>query len=220
MKATLHFNLIKKEELLSPNPIRPRVMLPVLCILCALAVLVWWGLFALRILAAEQKLDSVNTGIDSVRAAHKEVLDLRAEERELSASLQQLAFYQNSRLLFGGTLGQIAGQVPSDIQFTELYLPPPMPPPMPAPARGQKPVAQTNTFENVTLRLAGRAGGDSPTDAINSLLNDLRKPAFTNLILQANVPPGAFRQEPSRGPTGRNTLLFEIICRCEPRRFE
>lgn len=218
MKASLHFNLIKKEEVLSPNPVRLRVMLPVLCVLGVIATGVWWGLFAVRIHAAEQKLAAVKVSIESLRAQHNEVLGLRTEEKELYASLKQLGFYKNSRLLFGNTLSQIAEHVPPEIQLTELDVPSPIPPP--AADKDKKPVAQTNTFESVTMRLAGRAGGASPTDAINSLLESLRKPAFSNLILQANVPPGAFRQDNVRNPTGRNVLLFEIICRCEARRFE
>ncbi len=221
MKASLHFNLIKPEEILSPNPVRPRVMLPALCVLTAVAAGVWWGLVGARIHAAEQKLAAVNADIESARAAHKEVLSLRAEEQEISASLRQLRFYKNSRLLLGDLLGRIARHVPSDVQFTELYMPPPSPPPPPAAAvKGKKPPAPTNTFENVSLRLAGRASGDSPAEAVNSMLNALRQPGFTNVIQYANVPPGAFRPDNFRGPTGRNTLLFEIICRCEPRRFE
>jgi len=220
MKASLHFNLIKPEEILSPNPVRPRVMLPVLCILTAVAAGVWWGLIGVRIHAAEQRLATVNADIESVRAAHKEVLSLRADEQEISASLRQLRFYEKSRLLFGDTLARVARHVPTDVQFTELYMPPPAPPTPPTAVKGKKPPAPTNTFENVSLRLAGRAGGDSPTEAVNSMLNALRQPGFTNVIQYANVPPGAFRQDNVRGPTGRNTLLFEIICRCEPRRFE
>jgi len=220
MKASLHFNLIRKEEILSPSPVRLRVMLPVFCLLLVAALAVWWMLALTRAHAANQKLAAVNAEIESLSRSHQTVLSLCAEEKELSASLRQIGFYTNALTRFGGLLSGLPEHVPADIQITELYVPPPAPPPAPAPMPGVKAAAPTSTFECVSLRLAGRAGGDAPADAVDSLLTALRKPDFTNLIVRAAVPPGAFRQEAARGQGNRNTLLFEIQCDCVPRRFE
>jgi hypothetical protein len=221
MNTSFHFNLIKEEEMLSPSPVRLRVMLPVLSLLLVAALAVWWMLALTRTHAANQKLMAVKIDIDSLRLSHQTILALRAEEKELAASLRQMGFYTNSLVRFSEALCRLPEHVPADIQITELYVPQPAPPPAPPPKPGvPAATAPTSTFERVSLRLAGRAGGGAPADAINSLLADLRKPAFASLIVRASVPPGAFRQEVARGTGNHNTLLFEIQCECSPRRFE
>jgi Tfp pilus assembly protein PilN len=137
-----------------------------------------------------------------------------------AAALTQLGFYRASRIRFGDTLMRLPQHVPESIQFTELRVPPPPPLPAPDPALKVQPPGPTNLVEAVTLRIAGRVGSSASSEAVRSLLDALRQPAYTNLIRKAEIPKGAFRQDSVRGPAARESILFEITCACGERRFK
>lgn len=222
MSAALHLNLLKDEERFSPSPVRLRVLVPLLAILSVLGTGVWWVLLAVRLHDVTLQKTVLEADIAEVKPAHAEVLRLRALEKEYAAALRQLTFYRNARLRFGETFAQLAEHVPATVQLTELRVPPP-PPLTPADPTKKPALGPTNVFETVTLRLMGRAGGETPSESVNALLEAIRStPAFTNLILSAEIPKGAFRQETGKvkGAANHDTLLFEITCGCVPRRFE
>jgi Tfp pilus assembly protein PilN len=218
MSTPLHLDLLKDTERFSSRPIRLRVILPMIAALAALCCLVWWALLGLRAFNQSDLRAGLKKNIQDQKAAHAIVLDLRTQQKETSAIIQHLGFYRHARLRFGETLARLPDLMPANIQITELRLPPPPPPllNLQIPTLGP-----TNTLEQVTLRLAGRTVGDSKaSESVNALLASLRTPAFTNLIQQADIPKGAFRQDVGRNPDNRETLLFEIRCVCLPRRFE
>lgn len=218
MSVSLHLDLLTDEERLSSSPVRLRVMVPMLAALVVLCIVVWWVLFGFRLHAATLHKAAVEASIRELKTAHGEVLSLREQEKEYAASLKQLTYYRNARILFGATFALLAEQVPATVQLTELRVPPPPPPP---PADPKRPLlGPTNVLEAVSLRLAGRAAGDHPGEGVDSLLQAIRKPIFTNLILHAEIPKGAFRQDTIKGNDRQNSLLFEITCDCVPRRFE
>lgn len=218
MRAPLHLDLLSDDERFSSSPVRLRVMAPLISILSVLVTLVWWGLIALRINTAAGLRDTLKIEIDNLKPQHETILRLIAEEKEFSASLRQLAFYRNARLAFGDTFALLPEYVPENIQFTELRVLPPPPPPPPNPKKPE--LRNTNSLENVTARLIGRASGENASSSVNDLLLALRSPALTNLFRSAEIPKGAFRQDVARGGANRDTLLFEINCTCQPRRFE
>ncbi len=226
MSASLHLDLLTDEEHVSSSPVRLRVMVPMLTLLAVLAIAVWWSFFVLRLHAATLQKIKLEANVAGLKPAHAEVVRLRAQEKECAAALQQLGFYRNARIRFGETFARLAEHVPADLQLIELRVPPPQQPPqqqqLSADPKKKTPLlGPTNVLETVTLRLAGRAGGENPSEAINRLLQALRTPAFTNLILSAETPKGAFRQDTTtKASSNRDELLFEITCGCVPRRFE
>ena len=226
MSASLHLDLLTDEEHVSPSPVRLRVMVPMLSVLAVFGIAVWWALYAFRLHGANSQKAKLEANVAGLKSAHAEVVRLRAQEKECVAVLRQLGFYRNARVRFGEAFAQLAEHVPENLQLTEVRVPPPpLQPPPPlveekAKAKTSPLLGPTNALETVTLRLAGRAGGESPSEAINTLLEALRTPAFTNLILSAETPKGTFRQDTSVGSSNRDTLLFEITCGCVPRRFE
>jgi Tfp pilus assembly protein PilN len=216
MSTFLHLDLLKDEERFSSSPIRLRVMLPLIAMLATLCCLLWWGLCSLRTHNQADLKERLEKSIREEKTAHAVVLDLRLQEKETSSVIRHLQLYEHARLRFGASLLQLSEHIPANIQLTELRLSPSQPlfdPQRPA-------LGPTNTFEQVTLRLAGRTGGDHASASVNTLLASLLTPAFTNIIETADIPKGAFRQEAGRGADDRDTLVFEIRCSCRPRRFE
>jgi len=215
MSKPLHIDLLKDEERLSASPIRLRIMMPIFSLLTALGIAVWWSVLVARAHTLALQKAEIEHRLADLKPAHNALLALRAEEQDLSATLKQLTFYKNARVVFGETFTKLAEHVPDKVQFTEMRIPPP--PPLP-PQDPKKPLlGPTNPVERVTLRLAGRTNGPEP---VNALFNTLRTPDFTNLIRSAEIPKGAFRQDSARNPSNRETLLFELTCECAPRRFE
>ena len=217
MSTSLHLDLLNDDERFSSSPIRLRVMMPLCGLSLVLGTLVAWMLIEIQARSLSSQKITDEASVSDLKPAHAETLRLRLLEKETSASLQQLAFYRASQIRFGETLAKLPEHVPFFLQLSELRVPPPSPlidPLKPA-------LGPTNTFEYVTLKLAGKAGGDRPTEAVNALLKVLNTaPVFTNLIRSAEIPKGAFRQDTSRQASGRDMLLFEINCQCSPRRFQ
>lgn len=217
MSASLHLNLLKEEEQRSPNPIRMRVLFPTLAGGLTVACLLWWSLLAFRAHSQTLIRDNLKAGIQELTAAHNQILALRAQEKELSAVTRQLRLYERSRIRFGDALRKLPEDVPENIQLTEMRVPPP-PPALVDPK--QPALGPTNKQERVTLRLAGRTAGEKASASVDTLLEALRRPAYSNLVQTADIPRGTFRQDTSSRNTGSRDLLFEITCGCVPRRFE
>jgi Tfp pilus assembly protein PilN len=217
MKTPLHFDFLKEEERYSSNPVRLRVMLPLLTSLIFFGTLLWWLLFVLRVHGQVQLKADLEQAISSLTPANKSVLTTRTQEQEYKAVIRQITLFKHSRNLLGTTLRTLATDIPENIQLTELRITqPPQPPADPLHPAG----VPTNTCEAVTLRFAGRTGGDHPSDSVNQLMVVLRSEAYTNLIRSAVIPKGAFRQDTLMDQANRGALLFEIMCDCVPRRFE
>ena len=215
MKTPLHLDLLKEEERLSSRPIRLRVMFPLFAVFLALCLSVWWVLLWARARNQTQLEGELKLAIESITPVHASVLETRAREQECRAIVNQLSLYTNSQIRFGKTFSLLASHVPGNIQFTELRIP------SPSPADPAHPTAApTNAFEQVFLRIAGRTGGEHPSEEVNKLLAELRTPALTNLFRSAVIPKGAFRQDGTRNQMNHETLLFEVTCECQPRRFQ
>lgn len=220
MNASLHLNLLQDDERFSSSPIRLRVMIPLLAVLGVVGLGVWWLLLIARIDNVTHEKTNLETHCAELKPTHDQVLALRAREKETRAAVSQLGFYRTARIRFGDALARLPQHVPASIQFTELRVPtPPLLPP-PDPTAKVKPLGPTNLAETVTLRIMGRASSSTSSEAVRSLLEALRQPAFTNLIRKAEIPKGAFRQDIARGPAARECVLFEISCDCGERRFE
>ena len=210
MKTPLHLDLLKEEERFSSRPIRLRVILPLFASFLALCLLVWYALLWTRAHSQVKLENELKLAIESLTPVHASVLETRAREQECRAIANQLSLYTNSLIRFGKTLSLLASHVPANIQLTELRIFPPSPA---DPVHSS--AAPTNVIEQVFLRISGRTGGEHPSEEVNKLLAELRTPVFTNLFHSAAIPKGAFRQDGNR-----ETLLFEITCECQPRRFQ
>ena len=218
MSVSLHLNLLKEEELRSPNPIRLRFLLPTLAIGVALACLTAWMLLALRAHAQTAARDSVKANIQELTPAHTQALALRAQEKNTSSIIRQLRFYEHARILFGDALCKLPEHVPENIQLTQMRVPPP---PQVLVDPKQPELGPTNTFERVNLCISGRTAGENADVAVDTLLAALLTPNYSNLVQTAVIPKGAYRQDiTARNATGRANLLFEITCGCVARRFE
>ena len=207
-----HLNLLKASERVSSSPVRIRVMLPVLAMFAVAGAVVWWGSLLGRVLLARSSAQSLQTEIDTRKAAYADVMEKMNLANELESELEQLEYYRAGRHAYGGVLTSLAEVMPLKIQLTQLEIPPPPPqslvPPGVAPGRPYTPLwGPTGNVESVSLVLSGRTPKETP---IVTLMESLESDAFTNLITIVKDP---------RRSEGSRMLAFEIEYRVKDRRF-
>jgi Tfp pilus assembly protein PilN len=234
-KNPLHFDFLLDSERWSSSQLRLCFIVPVLGVVCLLAPLVVWIQESSQINGIASSKQLLDAEIASLNTKHEVVLKARAEEKELTAQLQQLGFYRTSKNAVGATLANLTNCVSSRIQLTELRLLTQTAAPISGPQVRPKNVVElaklcpSNQMEEVTLRLAGRSiqPGDNPNPVeVNRFLQALQAPAFSSLVNQKTRPKVSFQGEaasfsarPEEG-SPQEVVSFEIIYECLPRRFQ
>ena len=232
-KNSLHFDFLLDEERVSSSPLRLKFIAPVLGMVCLLAPIVIWVQESSQMNGAASKKQLLSVEIEHLKPTHDLFLKSSAEEKELTAQLQQLGEYSKSKLAVGAILASLTNCVSSQIQLTRLELQTQTPPPFSGPQVRPKTaldllkICPTNGTDGVSLRLTGRAiqSGGNPVE-VNRFLNALQGPAFASLVNQAKKPKVSFQEESasfaSRSGEGgqQEIVLFEIVYECLPRRFQ
>jgi|GEM_PF-3993204 len=234
-KNPLHFDFLLDSERLSSSQLRLCFIVPVFAVLCLLAPLVVWVQESSQANGIHSRKQLLDVEIASLKTKHEHVLKARAEEKELTAQLQQLGFYRTSKNAVGATLANLTNCVSSRIQLTELRLLTQTSAPFNGPQVRPKNALElaklcpTNQTEEVTLRLVGRSvqPGDNPNPVeVNRFLQAFQTPAFSSLVSQTKKPKVSFQEEASSSsaPLGEGNqqefVSFEIIYECLPRRFQ
>jgi Tfp pilus assembly protein PilN len=232
-KNSLHFDFLLDEERFSSSQLRMRFIVPVLGVLCLLAPLVVWVQESSQMNGVGSRKQLLNVEIERVKPNYDLFLKSSAEEKELTAQLQQLGAYRKSKSVVGATLASLSNCVSSQIQLTELRLLTQTSAPFNGPQARPKNALEltklcpTNQIEGMSLRLAGRSiqSGGNPAE-VNRFLNALQGPAFSSLINQARKPKVSFQEEASSlsahlgEGNQQEIVLFEIVYECLPRRFQ
>ena len=225
MSRTIHINLLKDAERRSAMPVRTRVMVPVFSSLVLLAVLIWWGLLVEENHELKSGARDLASKLAELQESDKAADKFIERERAAKEEIDQIERYLRGRLVFGAVLEQLPYVVPSTIQLTGLNIPPPLrppevkgvlsgsgTPPSNIPGGVKRAVGKAEA-EKVFIKMNGLADSAESTDILRKAM---RSGAFTNLVVDAEIPKGAFRI--SGADDG--TFLFEISCECTGRRFE
>lgn len=224
-----HLNLLKASERVSSSPVRLRVMLPVLAMFAVAWAVIWWGSLLGRVLMAKSSIQTLQSEIDTRKAAYADVMEKMNLANELESELEQLEYYRGGCRSYGEVFTALAEVMPLKIQLTRLEIPPPPPqslvPPGVLPGRPYTPLwGPTGNVESVSLVLAGRTPKETP---IVSLMESLESDTFTNFISIVKDPRRSdqspkvrsIRQDTSRRGEGSRMLAFEIEYRLKDRRF-
>jgi hypothetical protein len=228
-KNSLHFDFLLDAERVSSSSLRLRFLIPVIGVLCLLIPLVVGQLDSSTLNGITSKKLLLDAEVAKLKNSHELVLKDRAEEKELTAQLQQIGFYQSSKNPVGATLAHLTNCVTSQLQLTELRLTTQMPPPLAAPQLRPKNVPElaklcpTNTLDAFVLQMKGRyyQSGVEPLE-LNRFLLALQGNAFTSLVSQANRKVD-YREESGRASgesTIRDVYAFDVTYECLPRRFQ
>ena len=210
-----HLNLLKASERVSSSPVRIRVMLPVLAMFAVAGAVVWWGSLLGRVLLARSSAQSLQTEIDTRKAAYADVMEKMNLANELESELEQLEYYRAGRHAYGGVLTSLAEVMPLKVQLTDLtFLPPPQDP-LPKPGQKISPFAPMSNVETQKLVIAGRTTRETPVVA---LMESLESPDFERLITKQKRVK-SFRQDASASKGGKRLLMFEVEYTMPERRF-
>lgn len=225
MSRTIHINLLKDAERRSSLPVRTRVMAPVFSSLVLLSTLIWWVVLVADSRELKAGARDIASKLAELQESDKAVEELLQREKDATEEIDQIKSYLRGRIVFGGVLEQLPSVVPAAIQLTGLNIPTPHRPPAgkgPAAGAGKRTAtaagpgkgkAGKEDEEKVFINMNGLA--DS-ADSTAVLRKAMRSGAFTNLVVNAEIPEGAFRIS----GTDEKTFLFEIRCECRGRRFE
>ena len=217
MSKHIHLNLIHEEEIVSSSPIRTQIIAPIVLIIITVSTLSWWLLLFMQYTSAKRLNSRLHEMQEQLQPEYKQALALSIKEKNVTALIAQLSAYKHSKLLYGETFRQIPLHVLPNIQFTKFEL---LKPAKPLLEKDKHSIGPTNKTESATFVITGRTSGANAFDAVNQLLNDLKKETFTNLIQSAHIPKGSFRQDTKTKQEVGEFLRFELNCNCIPRRFE
>lgn len=215
--ASFHLNLLAETEKLSSSPIRLRVMLPVLALLAAVGMAIWWGTLTTQSFIVRSQTASLREELASKKGAHDAIVDNMKLANEEAAQLQQLMFYRGGCVRWGETFATIAEMIPIRMQLVRLEIPEPPPQILRDPKNPKRPplLGPTNDTEAVSVVMTGRAARDT---TIVSFLESLEGAAFSNRL--GRVAVKSVQQEPQPRKSGEARLLaFELECRAVDRRF-
>lgn len=219
MRRTIHINLLKRTERRSPLPVRFRVMVPLLSCLMVIVVLLTAVFLNLKRKALQTEIEDVVAKQDDLKNSHHEFSELKARERVAQMEIGQFESYLGGRLAYAPVLLELPHVVPLTMQLANLQITEPARVMISATqkkgsqARSKKQNEKMSERESVSLRLAGFVDSAS---TIDRLKKELLAKTFTNLIVDVEVPPGAFRA--SGG--ARTQYLFELSAACTERVFQ
>lgn len=225
MSRTIHINLLRNDERVSSNPVRMRVMAPILCGIALAASLGWWGMVAVSNSARQREEAATVVAANTLEPAVAAVDELVLRAAAARSEIAQIERYRNGRVLFGDTLVKLPDIVPGTVQFTSMTIPPPYR--APAKKEDKSPIRSASkpgafvktakpgetTPEKVFLNVAGLV--DSAETAAR-LRAAMAGPDFTSLVTSAEIPSGAFKMSSD----GLGQFLFEISCHCTERNFK
>ena len=225
MSRTIHINLLRDDERASSNPIRLRVLAPILCGIALAALLGWWQMVAAANAAQQREADAIGAAADGLKPAVAAFDALVLRIAAARAEIDQIACYRNGRIVFGDALATLPDVVPATVQFTSVTIPPPARPPAkkevkPPAGSASKADASAKAVkpaecapEKVFLNLAGLV--DSAETAAQ-LKAAMAGPDFAALVTSAEIPGGAFKMSSD----GSGQFIFEISCQCTERSFQ
>jgi hypothetical protein len=204
----MHVNLILDAERRSASPVP----------MTTLIRLVFASLVLLLLLAAFSIFSGFRNLQREVRGAREDwhrsepkyeaAIKLRNDLALQKSILDEITGWQKARLEWGRQLEVLQKVVPASVQMTDLRV-------------GQLLLVLTNNAAGrvFEMRLAGRTGEASGADVDELRQAFTNQPPFVQVVEEAVIPPGAFKQDPTHGAS-RNDRVFEIVCRCKPRKFE
>lgn len=217
MSQTIHINLLKKTERRSPLPVRFRVMVPLLSCMLVMIVLLGAGLLNLKCKSLQAEIDGKLAKQEDLKNSHREFSELKARERVALMEAGQLDSYLGGRLVYAPVLLRLSHVVPPTMQLSSLQITAPARVFLPvSPKKGAQAGAKTTAMserESVSLQLAGLVDSASSIDMLKA---EFLSEAFTNFIVGAEVPHGAFKA--SGGASAY--YLFELNAIFTERVFE
>ena len=88
--SAFHMNLLSEAEKMSSSPIRLRVMMPILALLAAIGMVIWWGTLTMQTVLVHSKTSAIREELASKKSAHDAIIGSMKLASEETAQLQQL----------------------------------------------------------------------------------------------------------------------------------
>jgi hypothetical protein len=201
----MHINLILEAEQRSASLVQPHVLVRTLAggagVLLFLAVFSFFASYR----NLQQEAEAVVDEWRRTEPKYKAALQLRTDLGLRCDLHKEISGWRDTRLGWGAQLAALQMAVPPMIQLTDLQV------------SHDLFVMSNNVPARVyELRLSARTSAAGSEVNVGEFTETLRQTPYDAWIESAVIPPGRFRQD-SQVKTDR---VFEIVCKCKPRRFE
>ena len=213
--SAFHLNLLKSSEVLSPSPIRMRVMLPLILLLGCIGMATWWGMLFSQVMTVKSLADKISEDIASKDKTHAEILERQAKARELELQLEQLDYYKASVRQIGEPLTSLAEVMPPKVQLTRLSIKPPLAQILQPPGAKQPLLGPVENVETQKVVVVGKTTTETPVLALMQSLNDAK---FSRLVTNERDIK-SFKQDEAQGKGEARLLAFEVEYTMPERRF-
>ena len=201
----MHINLIFEEEQRSASPVSLGLVLR----LAAVVVLVLAAVGAFSFYAGyhslKNQLRSAEEEWEKTEPKYKAAVQMRKDLADRTATLNEIRGWRDSRIAWGTQLGNLQPVVPAVIQLTELRV-------------SQTILSLANNIPGraFEMKISGRTVAARSEANVVQFMDALKQPPFAGVIKSAELPPGAFRQDPAI----KTDRIFDIICKYVPRSLE
>lgn len=133
---------------------------------------------------------------------YKAAVKIRNDLADRNDTLGEIKGWRDSRIEWGKQLANLQPAVPAVIQLTELRV-----------SHAVLSLSNNVSARAFEMRISGRTMAERSEVNVVQFLEALKQPPFAGVIKSADLPSGAFRQD----PVSRNDRVFEIICKYVPR---
>lgn len=201
----MHINLIFEEEQRSSSPVSLGLVVRLAVIAFLVMVVVGISSFYAGHHRLQNQVRAVEDEWKKTEPKYTEAVKLRNALADRTATLNEIKGWRDSRIAWGTQLGNLQTVVPAVIQLTELRV-------------SQTILSLTNDLSAraFEMKIAGRTGAARSEVNVVQFIEALKQPPFAGVIKSAELPPGAFRQDPA----SKTDRVFEIICKYVPRALE
>lgn len=165
--------------------------------------------------AAQLKTQKWNR--DRSQANYAKAREIAARRKGAEKFMADLGAWHETGREWNRVLSALAMATPKTIQLVELRMQSEIKSPPPtAPQSNQKEgeTAEKSPCVTTELRLSGRTSSPTADGEVANLRDAFKRPPLSNGLLEASIPPGAFRQDP-RPQANTADRIFEILCTYE-----
>lgn len=198
----MQINLIFEEEQRSASPVSLGLILRLAAIVVIVLAVVGAFSFYAGYHTLKNQVQAVQDDWKKTEPKYKAAVQMRNELVERTATLNEIKGWRDSRIAWGDQLGNLQPVVPAVIQLTEMRV-------------SQTILSLSNnlTGRAFEMRISGRTAAARSEANVVQFMDALKQPPFAGVIKSAELPPGAFRQDPA----SKTDRIFDIICKYVPR---
>ena len=202
---TMHINLIYEDEQRSASPVSLALALRLSAVVVVVLAVVGVFSFYVEYRTLQNTVRRSDEEWNRTEPKYRDALKLRWDLVNQEKILKDILGWRDARVAWGIQLDNLQSAIPSVVQLTELRV-----------SQTVLSLSNNASARVFELRLTGKTSASQSEANVTQFLDVLKQPPLNSLIESAQLPPGAFRQD----PLSKTDRIFEIVCNYRPRLLE